>query len=279
MSGTLFLVGVPIGNIEDITLRAVSTLKSVDVIVAEDTRKAKRLLSDLNITAKRILSHGNHNEHQSLQGIVQILRSGESVAYISDAGMPCISDPGFLLIRAAIEEEIPHKIIPGVTAVTTAVSGCGLSSDRFYFHGFLPRKSKERQNKLSQLAHLPATLVFYEAPHRVLEALEDIHSLWPTRICTLARELTKTYEEYIRGSVQNVLQTLKSRKEILGEFVILIEGASEDVLLANDNIDTLILKKLEEGAHAKGIRDELADVFAGSKKELYSRILEIKAKM
>lgn len=279
MSGSLYLVGIPIGNLDDITLRAVKTLQSVDTIVAEDTRKAKRLLSDLNITGKRFISHGNHNEHQSVDGVMNLLLSGENAAYISDAGMPCISDPGFLLVRAAVEKNIDFKIIPGVTAATTAIAGCGLSSDRFYFHGFLPRKSGERIKTLENLAHLPATLIFYEAPHRVLDTLKDLSSIWRERGCSIGRELTKTYEEFVRGSVQSVYDEFSSRNEILGEFVILVEGASEDAHMQEEDIDTLINQKLEQGAKAKEIRDELAEVFSGSKKELYTKILSLKSNL
>ena len=277
MSGTLFLVGVPIGHEEDITVRALNTLKNVSTIVAEDTRKAKRLLSTLGVSGKNMFSHGNHNEHQTVSRVVELLLTGENIAYISDAGMPGISDPGYLLVRAALENNIPHVVIPGVTAVTTAITGSGLACDRFYFHGFLPRKSGERTTTLENLTHLPATLLFYEAPHRVLDTLADMAKLWPNRNCVAARELTKTYEEYVRGTVTEVLQNFTARKEILGEFTLLIAGASAENTLTTESIETLIQQKLEEGAHAKDIRDELSSVFSGSKKELYSKILEIKS--
>ena len=273
-SGVLYLVGVPIGNYEDITLRALETLKQVDVIAAEDTRKAQRLLAHFSIQYTDLLSHGSHNEHHGAKGLQQLLADGKSIAFISDAGMPGISDPGYLLARHVFENGGDVEVIPGVTAATTAVVASGLPCDRFFFAGFLPRKTNERQEKLKTYAAYPETLVFYEAPHRILDMLQDTLEVLGDRDACLGRELTKTHEEYIRLPLSEILAEMQNRAEVRGEMTVIVQGCTSQ----NDgvDIDGEILQRLAEGKTVKQTRDEVAETFSLSKKMVYNRCLALK---
>ncbi len=221
MAGTLYIVSTPIGNLQDITLRALDVLKQVDFICAEDTRTTGRLLQHFGITT-RMVSFYSHNQRQRIPGIIERLAGGESAALVSEAGTPGISDPGYLLIRAAIDAGIPVTPIPGPTAFVAAVVASGLPTHRIVFEGFLPKK-KGRQKKLQALAEESGTLVIYESPHRILKTLEDIVNIFGNRYIVLARELTKKFEEFIRGSAEEVLQTVRQRK-LKGEIVLVIAG-------------------------------------------------------
>ena len=276
MSGTLYLVGVPIGHDDDITYRAVKTLSKVDVIAAEDTRKAKRLLENWQIRPNRLIAHGLHNEHEGAKGICKMLEDGVSIAYISDAGMPGVSDPGYLLSQEALKNQIDVVTLPAVTAATTAVVASGLPCDRFSFQGFLPRKSGERTKKLERLKSYPETLVFYEAPHRILEALGAMIAVWGNRPASLCRELTKVHEEIIRTDLESIKESLTGRSEILGEICLVVAGF-EGEKVSEADLDSAILSALEEGQKAKEIRDDLAEQFDLPKKEVYNRILVLKS--
>lgn len=221
MSGTLYLVSTPIGNLEDITYRAVRILASVDLIAAEDTRKTKILLDHYNIT-KPMVSYHSFNERQRALELINKLLAGQSIAVVSDAGTPGISDPAFFLVRAALEKAIPVVPIPGPTAFATALVVSGLPTDRFVFEGFLPTK-KGRKTKLESLRSEPRTIILYESPHRVLKTLTDIATYWGNRHVVVARELTKKFEEIVRGPIQSVLQEL-SKKPPKGEYVLVVEG-------------------------------------------------------
>jgi 16S rRNA (cytidine1402-2'-O)-methyltransferase len=221
MPGTLYLVSTPIGNLEDITYRAVRILSSVDLIAAEDTRTTKILLDRFNIT-KPMVSYHNFNERQRAPDLIDKLLAGQSIAVVSDAGTPGISDPAFFLVRAALERTIPIVPIPGPTAFATALVVSGLPTDRFVFEGFLPPK-KGRKTRLESLRSEPRTIILYESPHRVLKTLTDISIYWGNRHVVVARELTKKFEEIIRGPVLSVLQEL-SKKPPKGEYVLLVEG-------------------------------------------------------
>lgn len=271
----LYLVGVPIGHFDDMTFRALETLKNVDVIAAEDTRKAKKLLDHFRITDKQVLAHGSHNEHHSVNGLIALLQKGQTMAYISDAGMPGISDPGYMLVRAAIQAEVDFDVIPGVTAATTAVTLSGLPCDKFTFHGFLPRKEGGRARYLQEISQQAETHIFYEAPHRVLEMMAALADNFPNRLCAIGRELTKIHQECLRGTVVDVLQKLKAKEQILGEFTIVLAGAEaheDDVA----DLDGEILNLLNAGLKVKDIRDKLAEKTSLSKKDIYQRILELK---
>jgi 16S rRNA (cytidine1402-2'-O)-methyltransferase len=222
VSGTLFLVATPIGNLEDITFRAVSVLSSVDLIAAEDTRKTKILLDRYSI-AKPMLSYYNYNERQRTPELITRLLGGQSIAVVSDAGTPGISDPAYTLVRAAIKESITIVPIPGPSALVAALVASGMTTDRFVFEGFLPHK-KGRKTKLESLRTETRTIILYESPHRILKTLAEISSYFGDRQVVVARELTKKFEEMWRGSAANALQYFSS-KSPKGEFVLIIEGS------------------------------------------------------
>ena len=216
----LFIVPTPIGNLEDMTFRAVKVLKEVDLILAEDTRTSSKLLRHYEISNKLFAYH-QHNEHKVLQRLVDRLAAGETMALITDAGTPAISDPGFLLVRECIKNNIGVECLPGATAFVPALVNSGLPADRFLFEGFLPHK-KGRQTRLRELAELPYTLIFYESPHRLVKTLEQFtESFGPGRPASVSRELTKLHEETIRGTTQSLFEHFKD-KNIKGEIVIVI---------------------------------------------------------
>lgn len=220
--GKLYLVPTPIGNLEDMTFRALNVLKTVDLILAEDTRTSKRLLHHFEIDTP-LRSHHMHNEHQALNGLIENLKTGQAMALISDAGTPGISDPGFLLTRAAIENDIAVECLPGATALIPALVNSGLPNDRFVFEGFLPVK-KGRQTRLELLSHESRTMVFYESPHKLLKTLgQFLDYFGDDRPISVSRELTKMYEETIRGTVLEVLEHF-TKKPPKGEFVIIVSG-------------------------------------------------------
>jgi 16S rRNA (cytidine1402-2'-O)-methyltransferase len=223
----LYLVGTPIGNLEDITLRALRVLKEVDVIACEDTRQTQKLLNHYSI-ATRTTSYHEHNEMTRAAELVKELQEGASVALVTDAGMPGISDPGYRLISLAIRHHLPVVPIPGASAFLAALVASGLPTDSFRFSGFLPAKRGERRAALEAIKASPRTQVFYEAPHRVVEALEDVvEVLGESRHVVIAREVTKLYEEFLRGRAGEVLKTLKSRDVVKGEITLLIGKAEE----------------------------------------------------
>ena len=218
----LYLVPTPIGNLEDITLRAINILKSVDVILAEDTRTSGHLLKHLGIS-KPLQSYHIHNEHQTVQRIVLRLLKGESMALISDAGTPAVSDPGFLLVRECIKNGIVIECLPGPTAFVPALVNSGLPSDRFTFEGFLPHK-KGRHTRLTELKEEERTMVFYESPHRLLKSLEQFAEYFGAeRQASVSRELTKMFEETVRGTLTEII-TYFAEKTIKGEIVIVVSG-------------------------------------------------------
>jgi 16S rRNA (cytidine1402-2'-O)-methyltransferase len=223
----LYLVGTPIGNLEDITLRAVRVLKEVDVIACEDTRQTQKLLNHYGITT-RTISYHEHNEMTRAAELVKEMQEGASVALVTDAGMPGISDPGFRLISLAIRHHVPVVPIPGASAFLAALVASGLPTDSFRFSGFLPAKRGERRAALEAIRTSPRTQVFYEAPHRVVEALADVvEVLGSGRHVVVAREVTKLHEEFVRGRAGDVLETLKSRDAVKGEITLLIGKAEE----------------------------------------------------
>jgi 16S rRNA (cytidine1402-2'-O)-methyltransferase len=222
MTGKLYLIPTPIGNLEDITLRALRILKEVDVLLAEDTRNGGQLLRHFGIE-KKLFAHHQHNEHHALKEVVRFLKEGQSVGLISDAGTPGISDPGFLLVRECIREEIPVETLPGATAFVPALVNSGLPCDRFLFEGFLPVK-KGRQTKLKALAVLDVTIILYESPHRLLKTLDELMAHFGAeRQASVSRELTKMFEETVRGTLAEIKIHFETHM-IKGEFVMCIAG-------------------------------------------------------
>ena len=222
MEGKLYLVPTPIGNLEDITFRAIRILKEADIILAEDTRTSAPLLKHFGID-KKMYSHHQHNEHKSVTEIVRFLKEGKQVALISDAGTPAISDPGYLLVREALKNDLKVECLPGATAFVPALVNSGLSSDRFTFEGFLPVK-KGRQTRLKELAEEERTMIFYESPHRILKTLEEFIAFFgDEREASVSRELTKMFEETVRGKLSEIKAHFETHV-LKGEFVICVSG-------------------------------------------------------
>jgi 16S rRNA (cytidine1402-2'-O)-methyltransferase len=228
MGPALYLVGTPIGNLEDITLRALRVLKEVDVIACEDTRQTQKLLNHFAITT-RTTSYHEHNEMTKSAELVKEMQEGASVALVTDAGMPGISDPGYRLITLAIRHQVPVVPVPGASAFLSALVASGLPTDSFRFSGFLPAKRGERREALEGIKSSPRTQVFYEAPHRIMETLEDVAEvLGSGRHVVVAREVTKLHEEFLRGRVNEVLENLNARESVKGEITLLIGKAEKD---------------------------------------------------
>lgn len=223
--GTLYLIPTPIGNLEDMTFRAVRILKEVDYVAAEDTRQTRKLFNHFSIDTK-LVSYHEHNKMQSGEKIINDLLAGKSVGLVSDAGMPAISDPGYELVRDSLKQQITVVPLPGANAALTTLIGSGLATDHFSFYGFLSRNKKERREQLEQLRYHPFTLIFYEAPHRISEALEAMYEVFGDRQIVICRELTKRYEEFIRGSIPEVIDWCK-QGSMKGEFCLIVEGSSE----------------------------------------------------
>ncbi len=221
--GTLYIVSTPIGNLEDITLRALRMLKEVDLIAAEDTRHTRKLLSAYDIHTP-MTSYFEHNETRKSAYLIQRLVAGDSVALVSDAGTPGISDPGYELIHAAITYKIPVMSVPGTSAIIAALAVSGLPSENFIFIGFLTNKRTGRIKKLRDIQQQTQTIVCYVSPHHILKTLEDIHNILGNRRIVVVRELTKKFEEIVRGDVADILETFAGRPEIKGEFTLVIEG-------------------------------------------------------
>ncbi len=226
----LYLVATPIGNLEDMTVRALRILKEVDVIAAEDTRNTKKLCNYFEISTP-LVSYHEHNQEQGGEKILQYLREGKSVALVSDAGLPCISDPGADIVVKAIDEDFAVVPIPGANAALTALIASGIVPQPFSFFGFLNRNKKERRIQLEKIAKREETIIFYEAPHRLKDTLKDLELvLGGNRQIVMARELTKKFEEFLRGTIEEALEWA-SNHEIRGEFCLVLEGSSEDELL------------------------------------------------
>ena len=222
MAGTLYLVATPIGNLADITHRALQVLKDVDLIACEDTRHTHKLLHHYGIETKTISYH-EHNEQQRSAELIDLLKQGSDIAVVSDAGTPSISDPGFRLVRAAIENEMAVVPVPGPSALISALIAAGLPTDEFFFAGFLPSRSNARRGRLNELQSVPGTLIFYEAPHRLAATLKDAHEILGERDAVVARELTKLHEEIRRGRLSELATHYANEENPRGEIVVLID--------------------------------------------------------
>lgn len=223
--GTLYVVPTPIGNLEDMTIRALHTLKSVDLIAAEDTRHTQKLLNHFEIKSK-LMSYHEHNKMKRSTQLIDLLEQKQNIALVSDAGMPAISDPGSDIVKEAIEKDIPVVVLPGANAALCALVGSGLPTDAFHFYGFLPRKKREIEKVLESLKSVQATLIFYESPYRVKDTLQAIDKGLGNRQIVIAREITKVFEQFIRGNVEEVIEWIENN-EIKGECCILVDGMGE----------------------------------------------------
>ena len=279
--GILYICGTPIGNLEDITLRALRILKEVNLIAAEDTRHTLKLLNHYQINTK-ITSYYEYNKFKKAPYLVEILKNGQDIALVSDAGMPGISDPGYVLINLALKNNIKIIPVPGVSALITALVVSGLSTDKFVFEGFLPRKIKERKRCFKGIENEERTIIFYETPHRLKRALKDMLEIWGDRKVVIARELTKMYEEIIRGKLSQVLTEI-STKEIKGEITLIVQGGIKKK--ENDSIDFLkdecimqeYLKKLKnQGYSNKDIIKIAQEKLNTPKNLIYKKLLEMK---
>lgn len=272
MSGTLYVVGTPIGNMEDITIRALHTLESVDFIAAEDTRVTLKLLNRYEIK-KTLVSYHEHSTGSCTDGIIRKLLDGQNCAIVTDAGMPCISDPGEPLIKMCYEHDIPIKVVPGPSAVVSALAISGLNTSRFSFEGFLSVTKKQRTEHLEHAKTKTETMIFYEAPHKLIATLEDMLKYFGNRKISLCRELTKIYEEVLRMTISEAIEYY-STKTPKGEFVLVVEGA-EDIKIENISIETAIaqVKKLiENGEKPVDACKAIAKETGFRKSELYSQL-------
>lgn len=277
-TGTLYIVGTPIGNLGDITLRAIETLKKVDIILAEDTRQTLKLLNHLEIT-KHSISYHRHNEDEKIKEVVALLDEGKDLALVSDAGMPRISDPGESLIKYLKQKGYPVTVIPGVTALTTAVAMSPIDSETFTFEGFLPMRSTRRRERLENLKYETRLMVFYEAPHKLLNTLKDLYKFLGERNICIARELTKLHEECVDTTLSKAISMVEE-SGIKGEIVLLVEGnkygkkefeqkqdrESGEDLLSNKE---LVAKLVEQGMTKKEAIKQVAKKRGLNKNEVY----------
>jgi 16S rRNA (cytidine1402-2'-O)-methyltransferase len=271
MSGLLYLVATPIGNLEDITYRAVRILGEVDLIACEDTRQTRKLLDHYGIQ-KPMISYHDHNEAERTEDLAARLRAGATIALVSDAGMPLVSDPGYRLVRAAVESGIAVAPLPGPSAALTALAASGLPTDAFHFGGFLPVKPGQRLKALEAIADEQATAIFYEAPHRVLESLEAIEQVLGARPIVVARELTKIHEEFLRGSAAEIRAQLEARDAVKGEITILIgkaTGPEPDDTPLPDAVEALV----RDGTPRMDAIKQVARRRGLSKREVYAQLV------
>ena len=276
-NGTLYLVATPIGNLEDITLRALNTLKEVDIVLAEDTRKTLKLLNHFEIS-KKLISFYRHNEGVKLDFVLNLLKEGKNLAVVSDAGTPGVSDPGEDLVRACIENNIKVIPIPGACALIQGLIGSGFDTTRFVFEGFLPVNKRGRKERLEELKSERRTMIFYEAPHKLKYTLEDMKSYFGgERKIVLARELTKIYEEFMRFSIDEAVSYFEEN-DIKGEFVVLVEGCKEEVVeeYAKESVKELMKKYMDSGMAKKEAMKLVAKDKGMKKTDVYKELLKNK---
>lgn len=275
MKGKLYVVATPIGNLDDITLRAINTLKSVDIIIAEDTRHSLKLLNHLEIS-KPLISYHRHNEDEKTDGILDKIEEGNNIALISDAGTPIISDPGEVIVKRALERNIEVIPIPGACAIITALMAAGVNTRNFTFYGFLSINKKLRNKELEQIKNNKNTIILYEAPHKILNTLKDLEDYVGNRKIVLARELTKIHEEFIRGTIKEVQEKVNSPK---GEYVIIIDENNEEQDNNENELNELSLEdhyKYYEnlGLDKKEIIKKIAKDRGVTKNEIYQKFIK-----
>ena len=277
--GALYVVATPIGNLEDITLRAIDTLSRADVIAAEDTRHTRRLLARHQIKG-RLISFHEHNEARRTPELVDRMRHGESIALVSDAGTPGVSDPGYRLVQAAVSSKIPVVPLPGASAAIAALCASGLPTDNFTFVGFPARKKNKRMEQISALAHLPHTLIFYQSPRRIVAFLEELRDSLGERRAVLAREVTKLHEEFVRGNLSDIAAQLNSRDEVKGECTLLVAGA-ETHAPSEAELDAAIAAAMAETERRSlsDIAKSLAKAFKVPRNMVYDKALKMREEL
>ncbi|MFR7348953.1 16S rRNA (cytidine(1402)-2'-O)-methyltransferase [Peptoniphilus sp.] len=263
----IYFCPTPIGNLEDITIRTLNVLKSVDIICCEDTRNSIKLLNNFDIK-KRLIAYHKFNERQKVDELIELSENND-IAIISDAGMPGISDPGFILIRELIDRDIEFEVLPGSTASILALLYSGFSTEHFFFYGFLDSKRSKRLKELEDLKELKFPIIFYEAPHRILETLEDLKEVFGNREISISRELTKMFEEHIRGSIEEILAKALTLK---GEFVIVVDGYEEEEL--EIDIRAELERRVADGMKMSQAIKEVAKEFGLKKNDVYKVSLE-----
>ena len=272
MIGKLYLVATPIGNLEDITFRAINTLKSVDLIAAEDTRHTLKLLNHFQIS-KPLISYHRHNEDVKSDILITKLQEGQNIAVVTDAGTPGISDPGEEIVKEAIKNKIEVIPIPGACAFVNALIASGLNTKEFAFYGFLPLNKKNRKNILEKIKKENKTVILYEAPHKLVKTLEDIMKNIGDINCVLAKELTKIYEEFVRNKISYILENLKTKNEIKGEYIILLDLNSNEIQAENDTLNKSIEEQYEiylsQGMSKKEIIKQIAKNEKVEKNKIY----------
>src|SRR5712691_8047772 len=276
MTGSLYIVATPMGNLEDITQRALRVLGEVDLIACEDTRHTRKLLHHFGINTPTVSYH-EHNERERAAELVAQLQAGASIAIVSDAGTPGINDPGFRLVRLAIENSVRVIPVPGPSALITALVSSGLPTDEFFFAGFLPAKTNARRSRLAEFRSLPATLIFYEAPHRIAATLKDAHEILGEREAVVARELTKMHEEIARGRLSELAARFSAGESARGEMVLIIDRAvigGEDVKDRSvGGIAALVTKLENEGLDHRAALKKAARELGLSRAEAYRRLV------
>ncbi len=269
----LYVVATPIGNLKDFSPRAIETIKNSDFLACEDTRTTGKLLHEFNISKQMIACH-EHNEEEAAQKIINLLLEGKTISLTSDAGYPGISDPGSRLIKKVIDNHIPVSIINGACAFLPSLIASGLNTDHFYFHGFLKSKSSERKRELELLKNYEMTLIFYEAPHRIIDTLKDIYAVFGNRKVSLAREISKMYEEYIRGTLEELI-TL-DQDSLKGEMVLVIDGYKNQIKISKEELQEIIKQRLKDNnISKKDLAKELADIYNLKKNEVYQLIIKM----
>lgn len=276
-TGDLYVVTTPIGNMEDITIRALKTLDQVDLVAAEDTRHTGRLLAHHDIK-NNLISYHEHNEKVRTPVLIHRLKAGSSVALVTNAGTPAVSDPGYRLVKAAIANHIRVIPIPGVSAVIAAISAAGLPTDSFIFAGFPARKKSKRMEQLETLANENRTLIFYESPGRILSLMEEIMNVMGNRYCVLCREMTKLHEEFLRGILSEIMDTLHQRPAVKGECTLLVKGCEENNNVSLDVVRAELIKGLaKKGSKLSEVTRTVAQKYGLPKNKVYEEALKLKA--
>lgn len=273
--GTLYIVATPLGNLEDITFRAIKILKQVDLIAAEDTRHSKKLLSHYDITTKLVSFHEHNEAGRTLQIITQ-LKNGLNIALISDAGTPSISDPGYKLVASAADQKINVIPIPGCSAAIAGLSVSGLPTDSFIFFGFLPKKEQKQRQAIEAIKNKTPTLIFYESPKRIKALIKNMITIWGDRQACLAREITKIHEEYIRASLSDILRQLEKRNTIKGECSLFVHGCLKEKTINNQELEKIVQNELKSSSlGTSALAGQIAKQYNLPRKQIYQMILDL----